>query len=441
MKYRQIPSDLFQKNRRKLAASLPAGAFAVFHSGDLPWRSADGSGRFIQSSDLFYLTGVDQEETILFLCPSHPDPAWREILLLREGSELLRIWEGHKLTQEEASAASGITTVRWTNDRDEVLRRLTRRCRTIFLNHNEHTRSSAPLNASLDDRFRLYCQAKYPQHHYARLAPLMHALRVAKEPEEVALLQTAVDITGRGFLRVLSALRPGVMEYELEAELLHEFVRSGSRGFAYEPIIASGMNATILHYVVNNQRCREGDLVLLDVAAEYANYNADLTRTIPVSGRYTPRQRAVYDAVLRIVKHCRDELVRPGKLIRKEYAPEVARNVEEELIELGLLEAKEVAEERKQEDLPEEKRLYRKYFMHGVSHSLGLDVHDVAPVDTRFVENMCITIEPGIYLPGEGFGIRLENDVMVHAAGNVDLMDGIPIEADEIEERMAQGKI
>lgn len=438
MKYRQISADLFRTNRQKLAALLPPGSFAVIHSADLAWRCADGSGRFIQSSDLFYLTGIDQEDTILFLCPGHPDPAWREILLVRESSELLAIWEGHKLTQEEATAISGITTVRWTADRDEMLRQLARLCGTIYLNHNEHARSAAPLHGSLDDRFRLYCQRKYPRHRYARLAPLMHTLRVAKEPEELALLQTAVDITGRGFDRVMGLLRPGVMEYELEAELLHEFVRSGSRGFAYEPIIASGNNANILHYVVNNQPCRDGELVLLDVAAEYANYNADLTRTIPVSGRYSPRQRAVYDAVLRILVHCRDQLARPGKLIRKDYAPEVARYVEEELIVLGLLDAKLVAEERKQEDLPEEKRLYRKYFMHGVSHSLGLDVHDVTPAEARFVENMCITIEPGLYLPEEGFGIRLENDVVVRESGNLDLMAGIPIEAEEIEARMAE---
>ena len=438
MKYLEIPSDLFTKNRASLTDSLPQNALVVVHSADIPWRSADGSMPFIQNSDLFYLTGIDQEETILLLCPGHPNPELREVLFVRETSELIAIWEGHKVTLEEATAISGIRTVKWTTEFDAVFRRMARIRDTLFLNHNEHARSGAPVNFSLDDRFRQWCQERYPDHHYKRLAPILHRLRIEKSPHEIALTQTACDITGRGFARILGFVRPGVAEYEIEAELLHEFVRHGSRGFAYQPIIASGANANVLHYIGNDQVCRDGDLILLDVAAEYANYNADLTRTIPASGKFTPRQRAVYEAVLRILRLCVEKLIVPGRHMKKEFHPEMARALEEELIALGLLDATTVAEERSQENLPEEKRAYRRYMMHGVSHSLGLDVHDVTPAEPVFVENMIVTVEPGIYLPEEGFGIRLENDIVVKQGGNIDLMASIPIEPDEIEALMTK---
>ena len=386
------------------------------------------------TSDLLYLTGADQEETILLLAPDHADPAMREILFVRETCEMIKIWEGHKFTNEEATQISGITTVKWTSEFDAVFREIVREVESIWLNHNEHGRSSAPVNFSLDDRFRRLCQERHPDHRYERLAPILHRLRA----EEIALLQRACDITADGFSRLLRFVRPGVKEYEIEAELLHEFIGQGSRGFAYQPIIASGANACCLHYIANDQICKDGDLILLDVAAEYANYNADLTRTIPVNGKFTPRQRAVYEAVLRIVRLCIDELVVPGKHMREVYHKEVARATEDELIALGLLDAEVVSGERIQEDLPEEKRAYRKYFMHGVSHSLGIDVHDVTPADNVFVENMVVTVEPGIYLPEEGFGIRLENDIVVKSGGNIDLMAHIPIEANEIEALMAR---
>ena len=438
MKYLEIPSDLFTKNRAGLTDSLPENALAIVHSADIPWRSADGSMPFIQDSDLFYLTGIDQEETILLLCPGHPNPELREVLFVRETSELIAIWEGHKVTREEATAISGIRTVKWTTEFDAVFRRMARIRDTLFLNHNEHARSGAPVNFSLDDRFRQWCQERYPDHCYKRLAPILHRLRIGKSPHEITLTQTACDITGRGFARILGFVRPGVAEYEIEAELLHEFVRHGSRGFAYQPIIASGANANVLHYITNDQVCADGDLILLDVAAEYANYNADLTRTIPVNGKFTPRQRAVYEAVLRILRLCIEKLIVPGKHMKKEFHPEMARALEEELITLGLLDETTVAGERSQESLPEEKRAYRRYMMHGVSHSLGLDVHDVTPAEPVFVENMIVTVEPGIYLPEEGFGIRLENDIVVKQSGNIDLMASIPIEPDEIEALMTK---
>lgn len=437
MKYREIPSGLFTKNRLRLIEKLPADSLTIIHSAEIPWRSADGSMRFIQSSDLFHLTGVDQEETVLTLCPGHPDPEMREILFVRETSDLIAVWEGHKLSKSEATGVSGITTVRWTDEFEPVLRRLTRETQNIFLNYNEHARSAAPVNVSRDDRFREWCQDLYPSHSYHRLAPLMHRIRVEKSEPEIDLIQTACNITADGFARVLKFVKPGVKEYEIEAELLHEFIRQGSRGFAYEPIIASGNNANVLHYLTNDQTCKDGELILMDVAAEYANYNSDLTRTIPVNGKYTPRQRDVYNAVLKIFRLCVDELLVPGKKIREEYHREVARAMEDELIALDLLDPAVVAEERKDEALPEEKRAYRKYFMHGVSHSLGIDVHDVTPVEGIFVENMCVTVEPGIYLPDEGFGVRLENDVIVRESGNIDLMAHIPIEVAEIEALMA----
>ncbi len=418
-------------------AELPNDAFAVLRSADIPWRCADGSLHFIQNSDLFYLSGVDQEETILILCPGHPDPEKREVLFVRETSDLLVIWEGHKLTLEQATEVSGITNVQWNDQFMPFLRRIARKFNRIFLNYNEHARSAAPIGITPDDIFRKKCQTLYPNHQYERLAPLMHQLRVVKSDPEIELLQTACDITKKGFFRTLDFVKPGVKEYEIEAELAHEFIRHGSRGFAYEPIIASGKNACVLHYLSNDQTCRDGDLLLMDVAAEYANYNADLTRTIPVNGKFTPRQRDVYDSVLRIFRLCIDELLVPGKHGKKEYHKEVARATEDELIGLGLLEKAEVYEERKDEELEEEKRLYRKYFMHGVSHSLGIDVHDVTPADGKFVEGMCVTVEPGIYIPDEGFGVRLENDVIIRRSGNIDLMESIPIEADEIEDLMA----
>ncbi|MEM7700252.1 MAG: aminopeptidase P N-terminal domain-containing protein, partial [Verrucomicrobiota bacterium] len=422
MRYQPIDPALFVENRQKLCDRLPKDSFAVLYSADIPWRSADGSTRFIQNSDLFYLTGVDQEETILLLCPSHPDLGLREILFVRETSDLIAIWEGHKLTKDQATARSGIARIEWTDRFESVIRRLTRDYSHILLNHNEHPRAGSPVDFSMDARHRRRFQDLYPHHRFGRLAPILHDLRVSKSEIEIDLLREACQITEAGFRRLLKFVNPGRQEYEIEAELIHEFTRRGSRGFAYEPIIASGQNANVLHYLSNDQKCEDGDLLLLDVAAEYAGYNADLTRTIPVNGQFSPRQREVYEAVLRIFRLCIDELAVPGKHIKNEYHPEVARACEEELIGLGLLDRGEVEEERRDEEKPEEIRLYRKYFMHGVSHSLGIDVHDVTPAAGVFVENMCVTVEPGIYLAEEGFGVRLENDIIIRSDGNIDLM-------------------
>ncbi len=439
MKYDPIDPRLFIENRRRLAAALPPGSVAVLHSADIPWRSADGSTRFIQNSDLFYLTGVDQEESMLILQPDADDPARREILFVKETSEMIAIWEGQKLTKESATAVSGIENVQWNDRFESTVRRLVPRAERLFLNHNEHARSTSTAWTP-DDRFRERIQRLHPTVRCERLAPLLTRLRMVKSAIEIDQLQRACDITADGFARTLRFIRPGVKEYEVEAELLHEFVRRGSRGFAYEPIIASGGDNCVLHYLDNDKTCRDGDLLLMDVAAEYAGYNADLTRTVPVNGKFSDRQRAVYEAVLRVFRACIDDLIRPGVKIREEFHNQVARLVEDELIGLGLIDGDAVAEERRDEDLPEEKRLYRKYFMHGVAHSLGLDVHDVTEPEATFLEDMVVTVEPGIYLREEGFGIRLENDIVVRAEGNLDLMAGIPIEPDEIEAMMATGR-
>ncbi len=440
MRYPALDPDLFRQNRALFAARMKPDAVAVFVSNDIMPTSADGVLRFAQSSDLFWLTGIDQEESILILQPSANDPQDRERLYVRETSDLIRIWEGDKLTLEQAGKVSGIANVQWTNAFEPALRRILSRTNRIYLNANEHPRAPRDVQTR-EERFLLQCQSLYPRHHYERAAPILHSLRCVKSDTEIALIQQACDITHRGFERILRFVKPGVMEYEIEAEFLHEFLQHRSRGFAYSPIIASGPNACALHYLENNGTCKDGELLLLDVAAEYANYNSDLTRTIPVNGRFTDRQRAVYNAVLRVFQACRDKLLKPN-LNAKDYQKQVGRLMEEELLSLDLLDPKTVAEERAKDDteepLKEEQRSYRKYFMHGTTHPLGLDVHDVSPADNAFREGMVCTIEPGIYLREEGFGVRLENDVVVRADGNIDLMANIPIEAEDIEAQMAE---
>jgi Xaa-Pro aminopeptidase len=443
MRYEPFDSAFFTDNRARLARRLPQDAIAIVHSHDLITTSADGTLPFRQNSDFFYLTGIEQEESVLILHPGAERPEDRERLFLRETSEIIRIWEGDRLDREQATDRSGIANVEWTAGFEPALRRLMRQVRTVSLNANEHPRSGAEM-VSRDDRFRDRLQEWYPWHRYERLAPHLHALREVKTPVELRAIREACRITGDGFRRILGFVRPGVTEFEIEAEFLHEFLRQRSRGFAYTPIVASGPNACVLHYIENDAECRDGELILLDVAAEYARYNADLTRTIPANGRFTPRQRAVYEAVLRVMKFCILDLLRPGLELRKQYQPAVGKVVERELIGLGLLDPANVAAERAKDgtpdEVPEEKRLYRKYFMHGTSHSLGLDVHDVQGRDRLIKEGMVFTVEPGIYIREEGIGVRLETEVIVRAGGNEDLMADVPIEPDEIEALMADRK-
>lgn len=427
MRYQTAPQGLFIKNRKKFVEKLLPKSLSVFHSNDIMPTNADGTMRFRQNNDLFYLTGIDQEETILVICPDFPNDQMHEILFIRKTNEHIAVWEGHKYTKEEAFETSGIKNIQWVENFESVLNSLMALTENIYLNTNEHLRAEIRVETR-DARFIKYCQERYPLHHYHRSAPIMHQLRAVKEAEEIDHLQVASDITEKGFRRILSFVKPGVMEYEIEAEFIHEFLMNRSRGFAYEPIIASGPSACVLHYVENDKECKDGDLILFDVGAEYGNYNADMSRTIPVNGRFTKRQREVYDSVLR-VHRAAPEILRPGTNIQ-DYHKEVGKIMEGELIGLGLLDKNEV---NKQDPASP---LYKKFFMHGTSHHLGLDVHDVGTMYEPIVEGMVFTVEPGIYIPEEGIGIRLENNFVIQENGYLDLMKNIPIEAEEIEELM-----
>ncbi|RZS98536.1 aminopeptidase P family protein [Cecembia calidifontis] len=427
MKYTPLPKSLYIKNRKKLTEKLPAKSVAVFHSNDIMPTNADGTMRFRQNNDLFYLSGIDQEESILVICPDFPDPTMREILFLRETNEHIAIWEGHKYTKEEAHEISGIENIQWVSSFDGVFNTLMALSQHVLLNTNEHLRADIQVETR-DARFIKKCKEKYPLHHYHRLAPLMHQLRGVKEKEEIDQMQIACDITEKGFRRILSFVKPGVTEYQIEAEFIHEFVRNRSKGFAYEPIIASGANACVLHYIENKDTCKDGDLLLLDVGAEYGNYNADMTRTIPVNGKFTERQRKVYDAVLRVQRGAMN-ILRPGINIQ-DYHKEVGLIMQSELLGLGLLDQTDI----KNQD--PKWPAYKKYFMHGTSHHLGLDVHDVGTMYDPITPGMVFTVEPGIYIREEGLGVRLENNILIQENGYFDLMRNIPIEAEEIEELM-----
>jgi len=427
MRYQTIDPQLFVRNREKLRALLPPDSMVIVVANDVYPTNADGTMPFKQNADLYYLCGVNQEETALMLFPDAKDPKQREMLFVKETSEHIAIWEGAKLTKEEARAATGIERIEWIHSFDGMLQQMIPQARNIFFTTNEYLRAH-PVVETANDRLIKTCQQRFPLHRYERLAPLMHQLRIIKEPQEIAIMQQACDITEAGFRRLLSFVKPGVGEWEVEAELLHEFVRRGSRGFAYQPIIGSGKNACVLHYITNDAVCQDGDMLLLDVAAEYLGWNSDLTRTIPVNGRFTKRQREVYNAVLRVMRGA-NALLRPGNT-PNEYQQQVIELMEKELVDLKLIDAS--AAKNQGPDKP----LVKKYFMHGTSHHLGLDVHDVFPPHQPFGVGMVFTIEPGIYIREENMGIRLENDVVIGEKGNFDLMRNIPIEADEIEDLM-----
>ena len=429
MRYQRINQQLFVDNRKNLLKALKSNSVVVVNANDIMPTNADGTMRFRQNSDLFYLTGVDQEESILVLCPDFPDEKYREVLFLRETNEQVALWEGHKLTQEEARQATGIKTVLWAPEFHKIFHTMMvmGNVEHVYLNTNDHYRADVSVD-SRDQRFIKWCQQKYPLHKYERLAPIMHRLRSIKSKHEIELIQKACDITESAFRRVLKFVKPGVVEYEIEAEYAHEFLRQGSRGFAYEPIIASGANSCVLHYIVNDQVCQAGDVLLLDVGAEYANYNADLTRTIPVSGRFTKRQREVYDAVLR-VQRAAMKILKPG-VVYYDYHKEVQKITEDELINLKLIDREDVKKQKP------EKPLFMKYFAHGTSHMLGLDVHDVGNMYHKMAAGMVWTVEPGIYIREENLGVRIENNVVLTENGVIDLMKNIPIEAEEIEDIM-----
>ena len=424
MKYEQIDKKLFIENRKLFSAKLKQNTLAIFNANDIMPTNADGTMPFRQNNDLFWLCGVDQEESVLVIFPNHSDNNMREILFLKETNKEIAIWEGAKLTKEEAYSTSGIQTVFWLSELESKLAELIAKADGIYLNKNIHSRSSSEVQTR-DDRFRIMIKEKFSAKNIIEAAPIMHELRYIKSEIEITLMQTACNITEKGVRRILPFIKAGVMEYEIEAKLMHEFLINRSAGFAYQPIIASGIDSCVLHYIDNNKPCKDGDILLMDFGAEYANYASDLTRTIPVNGRFSERQKAVYHSVLHVMKEATKMLV-PGTNF-KDYNKEVGRIMEVELIKLGLLDKHDV---RKQDP---KNPLFRKYYMHGTSHSIGLDVHDVGSFETPMQEGMVFTCEPGIYILEETLGIRLENDILITKNGPFDLMRNIPIEAEEIE--------
>jgi Xaa-Pro aminopeptidase len=428
MRYEPFDPRLFTENRARLAALLPPKSLAVLNANDILPTNADGTLALRQNSDLFYLTGVEQEETLLVIFPEADDEKSREILFLREPSEENELWEGHKLRKDEAQKLTGIRQIKWTKDFWSHFRGLACEAEQIFLNSNEHKRATAEVQTR-EDRFILEVQRRFPLHQLRRLAPLMHRLRLVKSEREIAVIDRACQLTGKAFQRVLRFVKPGLSEADVEAEFAHEFTRARGR-FAYEPIVATGKNACCLHYQENCAPLRKGELLLLDVGAAYANYNADMTRTIPVSGRFSRRQRAIYDAVLRVLQASTERLV-PG-IKPKDWQKAAEAQMTEELLSLGLLKPRDV--KKQDPDWP----AVKKYFMHGLGHPIGLDVHDVGDTTQPVAAGWVMTVEPGIYLPEEGFAVRLENTVLVTERGPVNLMADIPLEAEAIEDAMAR---
>ena len=404
------------------------GGLAVFNSNDIYPISSDSTLPFAQHRDIFYLSGIDQEESILLLFPDAPEPEHREILFLKKTDDLIAIWEGQKLTKESATALSGIQTVYWLESFEKQFNALANKAQLFYFNTNEHPRAKIETQTR-EDRFIKWAKAKFPNHPTAKSNLILQRLRSVKDLEEIGQIQKAVNISEKGFRRVLPFIKPGIWEYEIEAEFAHEFLKNRSKGFAYTPIIASGKNSNVLHYIENNTQCQAGDLILMDVGAEFGNYASDLTRTVPVSGKFNPRQRSVYEAVLR-VENAAISLLKPGVLI-KEYQQEIGKVMTDELMKLGLLDQKKLVNQ------DPDKPAYKKYFMHGTSHHLGLDTHDYGPMDAPLQAHMVLTVEPGIYIPEEGFGIRIEDNVVIQPQGPpLVLTRNIPKDPDEIETLM-----
>ena len=428
MKYLQIDAQLFIKNRKKFAAQMAPNSIAVFNSNDIFSTGADSTLPFYQHRNIFYLSGVDQEESILVIFPDAKSDAHKEILFLKETNDHIAIWEGAKLTKKQATETSGIQTIYWLEEFEAVFEQLMKEVNILYFNNNDHYRQAVEMETR-EDRFIKSAKTKFPKHKIIPNFPIMESLRGVKEPEEIALIQNACNITEKGFRRVLSFVKPGVMEYEIEAEYAHEFLKNRSKGFAYTPIIGSGFNACVLHYIENNQQCKAGDMLLMDVGAEYANYASDMTRTIPVSGRFSARQKAVYQAVLNVKNEATKMLV-PGT-IWEDYHVEVGKLMTSELLGLGLIDKADVQNEDPKWPA------YKKYFMHGTSHHMGLDTHDFGALKTPMLSNMVFTVEPGIYIQEEQMGIRLEDDVVIQSNGApLNLMKNIPIEIEEIEALM-----
>lgn len=427
MKYTPPPPSLFIRNRKAFAHQMKPNTIAIFHSNELFNANSDGAYRFVQNSNMYYLSGIDQEEVILLLFPDAPNESWRELLFVRNTSKKIQQWEGWKYSKKEAKSASGVDTIYYYSDFQTILQSMVPYFEGVYLDINEQDRGSHGTYSAghrLVDLFR----NRYPAHRIHRSAPIVRALRMIKQEEELIQIRQACTITEKAFRRVLQFVKPGVYEYEVEAEIMHEFLRNRATGPAFDTIVASGGNSCVLHYILNNAECKSGDLLLIDFGADYGNYSADMTRTIPVNGRFTARQKTVYNAVLRVMKQAKAKLV-PGN-VYEEYHLEVCQLMQGELVNLGLLTSEDIKQ------APEGAKLYQKYYMHGTSHHLGLDTHDDADRYTTFKPGMLFTCEPGIYIPEENIGIRLENDILITENGPADLMESVPLEVEEIEDAM-----
>lgn len=428
MRYNPLDKQLFIENRKNFAKHMKPNAVAAFNSNDIYPIGADSTIPFQQDRNIYYLSGVDQEESILVLFPDAPKKEHKEILFLKETNDHIAVWEGEKLTKDKAFETSGIKTVYWLKDFHKIFHEIMSQADMIYVNTNEHYRANHDTKTR-EDRFNVWLKDNYPAHQVAKSNPILQKLRSVKHQIELDTMQHACDITEKAFRRILKFTKPNVWEYELEAEIIHEFIKNRSRGFAYTPIIASGKNATVLHYIENKAQCKDGELILFDVGAEYANYSSDMTRTIPVSGRYTNRQKQIYNAVNKVKKEATKLLV-PGT-DWKAYHDEVGKMMTAELLDLKLLDKADVQHE--DPDWP----AYKKYFMHGTSHHIGLDTHDYGLLHEPMQANQVFTVEPGIYIPEENIGIRLEDDVVIQESGEpFNLMRNIPIEIEEIEEVM-----
>lgn len=427
MKYLPLNSEIFVQNRKRFMAKMDKNSIAIFNSNDALPANGDALHPFVQNSDLFWLSGVVQEDSMVILFPDNPDPKYREVLVLVRPNELKEKWNGHQLRNNEAEDISGVKTIVYLDSLEGLLQPWVHLADTIYLNTNENDRKANEVQVR-DYRYSAYMRERYPLHNYRRGAKIMKELRAIKTPLEVEVIQKAIDITDNTFRRLLKFIKPGVMEYEIDAEIWHSFLSKRATGPAYGSILASGDNARILHYVDNNQECKDGDLILMDFGASYGNYNADLSRTVPVNGKFTKRQKTVYNACLDIYHYC-SSILKPGISIN-DYTEKVAGEATIIFQKIGLLKKSDI----KNED--PENRAYRKYLYHGISHHLGIDVHDVGTKNESIKAGMVFTIEPGIYIEEEKMGVRIENNFWITKNGNKDLMKNIPITVEEIESLM-----
>ena len=427
MKYLPLNADIFIKNRKRFIDKMDSGSIAIFNSNDELPANGDAIHRFKQNADLVWLTGIEQEDTMLILFPDNPDPKYREVLVLVRPNELKEKWDGRRLRTKEATDISGITTIVWLDIADSLLQPWIHLAETIYLNSNENDRKANQVPVR-DYRYAEIMKQRYPLHKYKRSAVILKEVRAIKSALEIEVIQKAIDITDITFRRLLKFIKPGVMEYEIEAEIVHSFLSQRATGEAYGSIIASGDRARTLHYIENNQECKDGELILMDFGAGYGNYNADLSRTIPVNGKLSKRQKEVYNACLHLHNYCAG-ILKPGISII-DYTDKVGEEATSVFQKIGLLKKEDIKNEDPQN------RAYRKYLYHGISHHLGIDVHDLGTRTEPIKAGMVFTIEPGIYIEEEQMGVRIENNFWITKNGNKDLMKNIPITVDEIESLM-----